>query len=56
MGLLFCEEFSKLKKIPTLFGNIHKHYKSFGYDYDSYLQDFNNKKACEPFVKVWTGR
>ena len=56
MGLLFCEEFSKLKKNPSLFGHIHKHYKSFGYDYDNYLQDFNNKKACEPFVKVWTGR
>lgn len=56
MGLLFCEEFSKLKKIPSLFGHIHKHYKSFDYDYDNYLQDFNNKKACEPFVKVWTGR
>jgi len=56
MGLLFCEEFSKLKKTPSIFGHIHKHYKSFNYDYDSYLQDFNNKKACEPFVKVWTGR
>jgi hypothetical protein len=56
MGLLFCQECPKLKKIPSIFGHINKHYKAFGYNYDNYLQDFNNKKACEPFVKVWTGR
>ena len=33
-----------------------KHHKAFSYNYNEYLQDFNNKKSYEPFVKVWTGR
>ena len=56
MGLLFCQEYPKLKYIKSIFGHIHKHHRAFGYTYDNYLQDFNNKKACEKFVKVWTGR
>ena len=56
MGLLFCQECPKLKIIPSIFGHINKHHKAFGYTYDNYLQYFNNKSACEPFVKVWTGR
>lgn len=56
MGLLFCQENPKLKNKRSLFGNIIHHYQSFSYNYDQYLQDFNNKMAREPFVKVWTGR
>ena len=56
MGLLFCKECPKLQKIPSVFGHILKHHNAFAYTYDNYLQDFNNKKACSPFVKVWTGR
>ena len=56
MGLLFCQEYPKLKQKGSLFGNIHHHHRAFKYNYNNYLQDFNNKKARETFVKVWTGR
>ena len=56
MGLLFCQEYPKLKQKGSLFGNIHRHHQAFKYTYNNYLQDFNNKKAHEAFVKVWTGR
>jgi hypothetical protein len=56
MGLLFNQEYPLLNKKGSLFGNIMKHHRAFNYNYDQYLQDFNNKKAYEPFVKVWTGR
>lgn len=56
MGLLFCQECPKLKQKGSVFGNIHRHHKAFKYNYNNYLQDLNKKKACEPFVKVWTGR
>jgi hypothetical protein len=56
MGLLFCQEYPKLKQKGSVFGNIHRHHQAFKYTYNNYLQDFNNKKAREAFVKVWTGR
>jgi hypothetical protein len=56
MGLLFWQENPKLKNHRSLFGNIYHHHQAFKYKYNNYLQDFNNKKACRPFVKVWTGR
>jgi hypothetical protein len=56
MGLLFSEECSLLKIRGSLFGNIMNHYKSFSYNYDEYISDFNNKKVCGSFVKVWSGR
>lgn len=56
MGLLFCQECPKLKQKGSVFGNIHRHHRAFKYDYNNYLQDLNKKKACGPFVKVWTGR
>jgi hypothetical protein len=56
MGLLFNQEYPLLYKKGSLFGNIMNHYRAFHYNYDEYLQDFKSKKACEPFVKVWTGR
>ena len=56
MGLLFCHEYPNLKHIKSIFGRIHKHHRAFKYNYDEYLQDFQNKTAHEKFVKVWTGR
>ena len=56
MGLLFCQECPKLKQKGSVFGNIHRHHRAFKYNYNNYLQDLNKKKACGPFVKVWTGR
>ena len=56
MGLLFWQEYPNLRYTPSLFGNILKHHKSFGYNYHEYSNDFKNKRIYEPFVKVWTGR
>ena len=56
MGLLFCQEYPQLKLNGSLFGSIFRHHQPFNYNYDAYLQDFKNKTAREPFVKVWTGR
>jgi len=56
LGLLFFLEYPNLKNIGSLFGNIHKHYKAFNYNYNQYSNDFKNKKAYAKFVKIWTGR
>jgi hypothetical protein len=56
LGLLFNEEYQKLKNIKSLFGEIRYHYKSFGYHYPEYWKHFQNKKIVHPIVKIWTGR
>lgn len=56
MGLLFCQEYSKLIHIGSLFGEIFNHHMAFGYNYNQYLDDFKNRKMYGAFVKVWTGR
>lgn len=56
IGLLFFQEYPNLKNIGSLFGNIMHHYRSFNYNYNQYLHDFQNKKTPGKFVKVWTGR
>jgi len=56
LGLLFCQEYSKLIKIKSLFGDILKQNRTFNYTYNDYKNDLNNKKVIYPFVKVWTGR
>ena len=56
MGLLFNEEYNKLKNIKSFFGEITGHHKSFKYHYPEYCHDFNNKKIVHPVVKIWTGR
>lgn len=56
LGLLFCEEFPKLVKLNSLFGDIMKQPRAFSYNYDDYNNDLNQKKVIHPFVKVWTGR
>ena len=56
MGLIFCEEFPRIKAIKSLFGDIVTQYRSFGYNYDNYLEDIQKGRALRPFVKVWTGR
>jgi len=55
-GVLFCLEFSKLLVINSLFGSIFHHKSAFSYDYDTYINDFNNNTISNSFVKVWTGR
>lgn len=56
LGLLFCEEFPKLIKLRSLFGDIMKQYRAFNYSYYDYQNDLNNKRVINSFVKVWTGR
>jgi hypothetical protein len=56
MGLLFNEEYSQLKNIKSLFGEIRYHYKSFVYHYSEYKKDFEQKKIVHPVLKIWTGR
>lgn len=56
LGLLFCEEYPKLIKIKSLFGDIMRSPRAFAYNYDDYNNDLKHKKVINPFVKVWTGR
>ena len=56
LGLLFCEEYPKLLKVKSLFGNIFKYPKAFIYNYDDYDNDFKQKKLRHIFIKVWSGR
>jgi len=56
LGLLFCQEYPKLIKIKSLFGDIITKKRNFKYHYDEYIEDIQNHKLLYPFVKVWTGR
>jgi hypothetical protein len=56
LGLLFCQEYPKLVKNCSLFGDILVQERAFNYNYDQYSSDLTHKKVIHPFVKVWTGR
>ena len=56
MGLLFSIECPKLNRIKSIFGHIHRHHRSFGYNFNDYINDFNNNRVYGSFIKVWTGR
>jgi len=56
LGLLFCEEYPRLKRLRSLFGDIMSQRRAFNYNYDEYMHDFKHNKAIHRFVKVWTGR
>ena len=56
IGLLFNEEYPKLRITASLFGDIMKQPRAFGYNYDDYNNDLKQRKVINPFVKVWTGR
>jgi hypothetical protein len=56
IGLLFCTEFPQIIYIKSLLGNIMNHHKSFGYNFNDYMNDLNAKKIYGIIVKVWTGR
>lgn len=58
IGLIFTEESTQLKngRMKSLFGDIRKHHKSFGYNFNEYINDFNKGRAVQSFVKIWTGR
>ena len=56
LGAIFSEEYKYLNKYRSLFGSIHRHYRAFSYNFDSYEEDFKNKIIKSRFVKVWSGR
>ena len=53
--ILFYLEYPLLIKHKSLFGDIFK-YTQWGYTFDEYMSDLENKKRIKPLVKVWTGR
>jgi hypothetical protein len=55
IAILFYLECPILLKHKSLFGNIFK-YTQWGYTFDEYMNDLENKKRVKPVVKVWTGR
>jgi hypothetical protein len=58
MGSIFCLETSSLKRNPSLLGSI-TNYMKFGYSFDEYINDLNNKNKkllSLPLIKIWTGR
>ena len=56
LGLLFCQEYPKLIKIKSLFGDILTKERTFNYNFDQYTEDLRCRKVIYPFIKVWTGR
>ena len=56
MGVLFCQEYPKLIKINSLFGDILKKYHCRIYNYNEYIGDLKQNKLRYPFIKIWTGR
>jgi hypothetical protein len=56
MGLLFFTEYLKYYPQKSLLGHINSHHNSFRYNYDTYLNDLQNKKIHGICIKVWTGR
>jgi hypothetical protein len=56
IGVLIYSGFPEIFKIKSLLGPIQNHYRSFGYTFNDYINDFNNKKIQGIIIKVWTGR
>ena len=55
IGTIFFSEDKNMYKIKSLFGSIFTD-QNWGYNYDDYEKDFNNKNIKKKIVKVWTGR
>jgi hypothetical protein len=58
-SVLCTYEYNNLKDNPSLYGIIH-HYIHWGYTFESYLIDKDNKEDKKlnhyDLIKVWTGR
>jgi hypothetical protein len=54
-GIIFNTECPTLIKQKSLFGDIF-HYQKWGYSYDEYMNDVNQKRLPKYIVKIWTGR
>jgi len=56
MGCIFYNEYPKILKIRSLFGNIAKHYEWRIYTFDKYTSHLKNGTIPHSAIKVWTGR
>lgn len=60
LGLIISMENSRLKRVPSLFGDILKYQNGeyhWGYTFQKYKKKLENEqKIMVPYVKVWTGR
>lgn len=56
LGLLFCQEYPKLIKFRSLFGDILTKERNFSYYFNDYINDIQQRRIIHPFIKVWTGR
>ena len=56
MGALFCQEYPKLMKINSLFGDILTKHRCRLYNFNEYIYDLKQNKLRYPFIKIWTGR
>jgi hypothetical protein len=54
-GILFYNEFPRLHKLKSLFGDIMT-YQKWGYTYDEYIENLKKSSIPKSVVKVWTGR
>lgn len=54
-GIMFCIEYPRMNKTPSLFGNIMS-YQQWGYSYDTYISDLKKGNLPKYVVKIWTGR
>jgi len=52
---MIYSQYPVLKKCPSLFGSIFN-YLNFGYSYEEYINDVNNRNINKPLIKCWTGR
>ena len=52
---MIYSQYPSLKTCPSLFGSIFN-YLHFGYSYEQYINDVNNRTINKPVIKVWTGR
>jgi len=54
-GIIFSLEYPELLRQKSLLGDIFN-YQKWGYTYDNYINDLNQRKIPVPIVKIWTGR
>jgi hypothetical protein len=52
---MIYSQYPELKRQPSIFGSI-MNYLNFGYSYEEYINDVNNRNIKKPLIKVWTGR
>jgi hypothetical protein len=54
-GCIFFTECPEIIKTKSICGNIYN-YQKWGYNYETYIDDFKKRIINKPIIKVWTGR